>query len=103
MSTVRRTAPVFAPVRFVFWSPAPVLIYELQKAFGRLVTTKYVQKCLILHGQSRRDTGEVISHGISVDINQHLAFGNETVVDFYVDWRSPVQAGFANSGANGDK
>src|SRR5262245_39874893 len=28
---------------------------------------------------------EVISHGAQVDINQHLAFGNVTVVDFYAD------------------
>src|SRR5260370_556793 len=29
---------------------------------------------------------EVISHGAQVDIAQHLALGNVTVVDFYADW-----------------
>jgi thiol-disulfide isomerase/thioredoxin len=29
---------------------------------------------------------EIISHGTQVDINQHLALGYVTVVDFYADW-----------------
>jgi thiol-disulfide isomerase/thioredoxin len=34
----------------------------------------------------RGQSVEVISHGAQVDINQHLAFGNVTVVDFYAEW-----------------
>ena len=45
----------------------------------------------------------VISHGAQVDINQHLALGNVTIIDFYADWCGPCQTALTEPRANGEE
>src|SRR6266568_7609090 len=61
------------------YNPATASAYSAQQ------TVNQATKAIAGRGQP----SEVISHGAQVDINQHLALGSATVIEFYADWCGP--------------
>ncbi len=63
------------------YNPAMASAYSAQQAVNQTTTAV----------AGRGQPSEVISHGAQVDINQHLALGSVTVVEFYADWCAPCR------------
>ena len=61
------------------YNPAVATAYSAQQAVNQATTAV----------AGRGQPSQVISHGAKVDINQHLALGNVTVLEFYADWCGP--------------